>query len=315
MFDLDSLFLESSLDDNDASLRVTSEGFTWCDCPVDESKVIDSDPFEFITEAMYQSVVNSNNISLAILADNYTYLRENGIELVNEAEAAAEQKEKKKSMIRKFFEKIKEKILKFFNTVLEKLKNLQSKFLGLFKKTKDKIAAGVLKPAAKVKVTVPDYDLQEVESWANNIFGNVKKAGYHQPDLLKYEPFPKKGQVESSLDKEMKIIANYGKSIKSINGVKDYTIKALDEAQKDELKHIDDAFNNKYMDKKAQEAGHTNTDNFYSKKTGIITNVAKTAVDLIMQRQSAAAKAIKSLNGSSDKVSESASYLDRLQLV
>lgn len=315
MFELDDLFLESADDDydQDATLRTTEEGFVWCECEIDESNVIDGDPFEFITEAMYQNTVNANNISLAILADNYKYLRENGVELMTEASAKAKQSKGKIEAVKKFFRTAKEKVIAFFNSVLDKMKRLQAKFLMLFKKAQARAKSNydqVLKD-----INVPQYVPKDVIVWASKQFNSLTTKGTS-------ENFPGVGRERKvTFNTELQIIKGYGGYIKDINGLKKKFTDFMDKAEK--------KFTDTYEDPTEEElrtapltsvtAAQGSADH-YSKIVNAGTLVAKNATNWIMSRVNISAKIINKAvfakkEDKKGSVGESATYLDRVEMM
>ena len=316
MFELDDLFLESADDcDQDTTLRTTEEGFVWCECEIDESSVIDGDPFEFITEAMYQNTVNANNISLAILADNYKYLRENGVELMTEASAKAKQSKGKIEAIKKFFKTAKDKVIAFFTSILDKMKRLQAKFLMLFKKAQARAKSNY---AQVIKdITVPEYVPDDVVKWAKAQFKSLK-------DTATSENFSGKGKERKvNFNTELQIIKNYGSYIKKVNELKKAFTDCADKMEKKVLSKLgdgpsDETYRTNPMgqdamsDKTAIKDGHTRAIN-------AATLVAKEATNLILSRVNVSAKIINkaffSKKEDKDSVGESATYLDRLEMM
>lgn len=324
MFDLDSLFLENTLDDNfyydnDVTLTTTEEGFVWCDCSVDESNVIDGDPFEFITEAMYQNVINSNNINMAILADNFSYLKENGYELVHEEGKFKDQIMKKKDAIVAFFKKVKQKIIQFFETIVEKMQKLQAKFLMLFKKARETAGKNITKVTG---VKIPAYIPEEVVEWAKEQYNNLVES-YSSKD------FPRKDDIIISavdnLNKELAVLKNYGKHVSNVKKLKKEALKALSKQEKEIQVDLDKQARLSPTDTMTKKEMHSD----YAKISNAILSVSKEAVSLIMARVNAAAKVInkavfykepsaddkKKKDEKKQATEESASYLDRLQMI
>ena len=317
MFELDDLFLESADDyDQDTTLRTTEEGFVWCECEIDESSVIDGDPFEFITEAMYQNTVNANNISLAILADNYKYLRENGVELMTEASAKAKQNKGKLAAIKKFFETAKNKVIAFFESILDKMKRLQAKFLMLFKKAQARAKSNYAQVVKDIKV--PDYQPDDIVKWAKTQFKNLKDSGTS-------ENFSGKGKERKlTFNTELQIIKNYGKYIKDVNSLKKEFIATLDKLEKKAFSKLGDGPSDETYrtDPMGDEAlgDKVEIKNVYSRMVNAATLVSKEAVNLILSRVNVSAKIINKAffskkEDKKDSVGESATYLDRLEMM
>ena len=299
MLNLDSLFLESSFDD-DVSLRTTEEGFVWCDCAVDESEVIDTDPFEFITEAMYESISNVSNITFSILAESYNYLKENGYEMVEED--AKEFLNKKKDAIIAFFKKLKEKITTFFENVLYKMQGLQSKFLLLFKKAKEKGKIGFDKLKVENK-KVPDYTPEDVFKWADSEMKMV--VAFSSTD----DDFPIPEETITTWEDELNVLKNYGKYIKDIKKAKRTALNAIHKielstqkrflfAGKDEIEFTKDLtnrtseligddtrVNNRFdMMKEVRKSSHSSAVR--------VLDISRQSVSLVMKRISYASKIV-----------------------
>lgn len=317
MFELDDLFLESADDDydQDATLRTTEEGFVWCECEIDESNVIDGDPFEFITEAMYQNTVNANNISLAILADNYKYLRENGVELMTEASAKAKQNQGKLAAIKKFFETAKNKVIAFFESILDKMKRLQAKFLMLFKKAQARAKSNYAQVVKDIKV--PDYQPDDIVKWAKTQFKNLKNSATT-------ENFSGKGRERKlTFNTELQIIKNYGKYIKDVNSLKKEFIDTLNKIEKKAFSKLGDGPSDEiyrtdpFGEGRDDKASIKDT---YSRFVNAATLLSKEAVNLILSRVNVSAKIINKAffskkEDKKDSVGESATYLDRLEMM
>lgn len=316
MFELDDLFLESADydDDQETTLRTTEEGFVWCECEIDESNVIDGDPFEFITEAMYQNTVNANNINLAILADNYKYLRENGVELMTEASAKAKQNQGKLAAIKKFFETAKNKVIEFFHSVLDKMKRLQAKFLMLFKKAQAKAKSNY---AQTIKdIDVPQYVPDDVVKWAKAQFKSLETNNTS-------ENFPLIGrQRKVTFTTELQIIKNYGTYIKKVNELKKNFVDFMNKEEKKVLSKTEKPSEETYRTNPLGDdaiSDKKNTKDAYARVVNAGTLVAKNAVNHIMSRVNVSAKiinkAVFAKKEDKDSVGESATYLDRLEMI
>ena len=203
--------------------KVTDEGFMYYECEIDESNIIDGDPFEFITEAMYQNVINANNIAIAVLADEYKYLKENGTELHSVSEAAEEQDAKKKNAIAKWFASVGDKLSKFLDTILSKMMTLQAKFLLLFKKARTAIEAGF----NKKDLEAPKYAVVEVEMWAEKAIEEAKKTGKSAEFSLRNGTITKETKGPADFGKEVMVIQRYGEHIKRVKKLKKDAMKAL----------------------------------------------------------------------------------------
>lgn len=248
--------------------KVTDEGFMYYECEIDESNIIDGDPFEFITEAMYQNVINANNIAIAVLADEYKYLKENGTELHSVSEAAEEQDAKKKNAIAKWFASVGDKLSKFLDTILSKMMTLQAKFLLLFKKARTAIEAGF----NKKDLEAPKYAVVEVEMWAEKAIEEAKKTGKSAEFSLRNGTITKETKGPADFGKEVMVIQRYGEHIKKVKKLKKDAMKALKDAQKN-------------CEKNALGVS-------YAKCGNAVVAVTKEAISVMMYRITAAAKNI-----------------------
>lgn len=253
----------SGVKGNAGGRDIETEGFMWYDCDIDEASVIDGDPFEFLTEAMYQNIINANNISIAVLADRYKYLRENGEEMIDEA--AEEQNEKKKGAIKKWFDKAANAISKFIQTVLDKMLRLQAKFLTLFKQARGSSEKGYKGRG----FTAPNYDPLKVKEWANAEFNNAEKEG-------KYNPLSAKSlkEVPADFKTDLEVIKSYGGNMRIVKDLGKAATGRLKRAAKDA-----ESENN---------AGGVS----YAKCGNAVTDLTKEAVSLILKRTNIAAKNI-----------------------
>ncbi len=256
----------SGVKGNAGGKDIETEGFIWYECDIDEANVIDGDPFEFLTEAMYQNVINANNISIAVLADKYKYLRENGEEMVGEAAEA--QNEKKKGAIGKWFKRVAAAWHKFISTILEKMTRMQAKFLMLFKKAK----AIARENMPKRELEAPIWTTNQISAWLKDTGMPEAKKG----NVLKYPDENKTRKDGALFAIELAVLQGYGRSMKTVKDVDREAQKAFKEAKK-----------------KAE--GENNEDGVsYAKIGNAITEVGKYAVSLIMKRVNIAAKNITS---------------------
>lgn len=309
------LFIESSIEDDavveGVTLTTDEDGFVSAECEIDEANILDCDPFEFITEAMYQNVINANNISMAVLADNYKYLKENGVELVAEAEAAEKQKGKKREAIGKFFHNIREKIQKFFDTVLAKMVELQAKFKVLTKKAQEKVKSGMGKLSGDV--TVSNYVPADVVSWANMNMSIAADPASAKP----VKGFGEIKQIAPEFDKELDTIKKYGSYIRDVKTFRNECLKRINDIEKDELKDKNVLADLSKGEKK--EAIKTS----YASRSNQVVSIAKEGVSLIMRRVNEAAKVINAAckAGKEAKkeekkaVNASASFIESVEMI
>lgn len=305
------LFIESSIEEDavieGVTLTTDEDGFVSAECEIDEANILDCDPFEFITEAMYQNVINANNISMAVLADNYKYLKENGVELVNEAEESEKQKGKKKEAIAKFFRNIREKIQKFFDTVLAKMVELQAKFKVLTKKAQEKVESGMSKLSSDI--TVSDYVPADVVSWANMNMSIAADPASANP----VKEFGEIKQVSPEFNKELDTIKKYGSYIGDVKKFRNECLKRINEIEKNELKDKNVLTDLSKGEKK--EAIKTS----YASRSNQVISIAKEGVSLIMRRVNEAAKAInaacKAGKEGKKAVNASASFIESVEMI
>lgn len=81
------------------------------------------DPFEFLTGAYYESELNMMNINQAIMVCEYTYLKENGAEMVYEANVITSMFSKIGSKIKQTWQKICEFFKSIFNWLESTVRN------------------------------------------------------------------------------------------------------------------------------------------------------------------------------------------------
>lgn len=304
----------SGVKGNGAGKDIENESFIWYECDIDEANVIDGDPFDFITEAMYQNVINANNISLALLADDYKYLKENGVAMIEDKQAKTQNNEKKKISIQKFFKAARDKIMKFFTTVLQKMQELQARFLTLFKKGRE----AAKKNMGKLNTQVPGYSCKEVSAWAIDLMERIRD---NDSSATGTAEFPKKDEKQpASFDAEMTVLRTYGEDIRYVKSLSNQTKKYLDSQERYFMNNINKS-NKSDADKEATRKDIADWGE-YSKRVNAVIGVSKTAVSLIMARVNGAAKAIsgaiKYKEPKEEKktaTGESASFLDALEII
>lgn len=97
---------------------------------------IDGDPFEFLTNTYYESILVDSQINQAIIACEYAYLKDTGNELVTEAGG-----EGFLAMVKKIFKAIRDFIASIFKKICEFFKSLFSKTKESAKKDEKEMAA------------------------------------------------------------------------------------------------------------------------------------------------------------------------------
>lgn len=114
------------------------------DMTLENAADIDDDPMDYMMQVAYENEINMKNIDMAIIAEEYCYLRENGQELVYEATSISTIIEKFKQAVKNLWSRIQS----FFKKVLKDLKekiNLDKRFLDKYGKRALKGGTGVVK--------------------------------------------------------------------------------------------------------------------------------------------------------------------------
>lgn len=267
MFDMfDDLFLESSFDDSGVTLTELESGFVWADCQVEST--MQRDPFEFMTEAMYATVINANRLNYAILQEKYDYLVENGVEMVSEAVSV--------EGIKEFFKKAVQKIKDFFEAAVAKMVELQAKFRMLFEKGKKRAELGM----PKVTLKVPAYTPGEVAKHAQQKFNQILQIANGEFEDLDLVDGLDGTEKSPNFKEELEILKEYGKSIKDVKKAKNDALKALRDVEKRTIKECNDKY----------ERTHQRTD--YAQAVNCTNKISRDLVKLIMKRVNASAKVI-----------------------
>lgn len=263
MFEMfDDLFLESSFDDSGVTLTELESGFVWADCQVEST--MKRDPFDFMTEAMYATVINANRLNYAILQEKYNYLVENGVEMVSEAVSV--------EGIKEFFKKAVQKIKEFFDAAVAKMVELQVKFKMLFEKGKKRAELDM----PKINLTVPGYTPDDIVKFAQRNFGDISNGSFD----FSFDHFENKAEKAPVFTEELNILKEYGKSIKDVKKAKNGALKALRDVEKKAIKECNDKY----------ERTHERTS--YAEAVNSINKTSRDLVKLIMKRVNASAKVI-----------------------
>lgn len=300
------LFEDVFTESTGVTLTTDENGFVTAECAIDESNVLDTDPFEFITEAMYQNVINANNINMAILAENYQYLRENGIEL-RSVQEAAEQKEKKKGAIRKFFETIIAKIKKFFTSVIEKMKGIGKKVKQKYNNEQyNNLDWKEIDRGQANKYEASSYTPSNVVSWAKEQFDNVKNNNA----TSEFKPSKEKKKVQY-ISVEWSLVKRYEENIAEVKKLENDVIKFLKDLEKETLADLEK--NN------VAKAAQDRVSESFAKRTNAAVAISKQAVQHIQNRANEAIKIVNSAvaakNGKKESTDEAASYLESLVMI
>ena len=131
------------------------------------------DPMEFMTQVACEQELNMQRLDMAILAEEYVYLRENGVEMVEESAV-----DTALGLVKKCQEgimRVWEKIQSFFKMVQTKLREADKRDELFIKAYKEKAIAG-----GTVKVTVNNVisssDLNTINTNAKNFYKKTIKA-------------------------------------------------------------------------------------------------------------------------------------------
>lgn len=131
------------------------------------------DPMEFMTQVACEQELNMQRLDMAILAEEYVYLRENGVEMVEESAV-----DTALGLVKKCQEgimRVWEKIQSFFKMVQTKLREADKRDELFIKAYKEKaIAGGTVK--VKVNAVVNSSNLQTINTNAKGFYTNTIKA-------------------------------------------------------------------------------------------------------------------------------------------
>lgn len=200
------------------------------------------EPFEFITQAIYESELNMERIEKAMMLEEYHYLLENGQEMSLVSEGAID-------TIKEFFRKIKDAILSFFRKIKDFFKSLFSKTKTETKKTTAVLAKidKIGKPAVMKKVDnlYKSKDLPDVIRTSGYKYKMTFKQMYDAVDqwltngdsmlsgLLKYQD--RYDQVDTSIDPKKHFIS---KLIPGSNGDQSVMMVEIDKKFREPTNHL-----------------------------------------------------------------------------
>lgn len=183
-----SSVMESMTDD---TLEPEIAGMT-----LEEAADIDEDPMDFMLRVAYENEMNMMNLDAAIVAEEYLYLRENGEEMVTEANKLGSIVEKAKQMIQGLWAKIQA----FFKSVTRKIEDKIALDERFCKKYEDKVKGKY----ALVKGTAGLMNFEEMTREAKRMMGEIKdlaEAEVNNASKTKDASFSDKDDFKSRLAK------------------------------------------------------------------------------------------------------------------
>lgn len=177
------------------------------------------DPMDYILTAVFENEMNMANLDAAIMCEEYSYLKENGTEMVYEAVSISSIIEKAKKAVMSLWKKIQSFLKKAQDKLTSKLDN------AFLKKYEDK--------AKGKKGTINGYDdLFKLSAWQNDAkkgFADLEKAAN-----IVYQAATADNPVFPNVDEFMKSYSsnkeNAKEFFKSIKDSKQMTTFSADEA-------------------------------------------------------------------------------------
>lgn len=133
---------------------------------LEEAADIDEDPMDFMLRVAYENEMNMMNLDAAIVAEEYLYLRENGEEMVTEANKLGSIVEKAKQMIQGLWAKIQA----FFKSVTRKIEDKIALDERFCKKYEDKVKGKY----ALVKGTAKLMNFEAMSTKAKEIMDEIR---------------------------------------------------------------------------------------------------------------------------------------------
>lgn len=159
------------------------------------------DPMEFMTQVACEQELNMQRLDMAILGEEYMYLRENGTEMVNEAVTI-------QGVIDKFKKGIDwlwGKITSFFKEVQKKFDEalkLDQRFLDKYKKKASEYTGEPIHYKARWNVGALTFE--ELKEKATKLYGNLEKAA--SQTFANIEKIGKDSTFDAEMDKAMRIV-------------------------------------------------------------------------------------------------------------
>ena len=130
---------------------------------------INEDPMEFMLKVAYENEMNMMKLDQAIIAEEYIYLRENGVEMVDEAGKIGSVVTKFKEMVKSLWNRIQSFFKSVFNKFADIIK-LDEKFVKKYEEAAKGKKCGKIKV---VKAYFTNFD-NNVEAF-KNLMGNISK--------------------------------------------------------------------------------------------------------------------------------------------
>lgn len=203
------------------------------------------DPMDFILQVAYENEMNMKNLDMAIMAEEYMFLRESGQEMVYEGSAIT-------SIIDKFKAGVKwlwENIQKFFKSVMKKIDDalkLDQRFLDKYKKK----AAGKTAMIAGNKALM---DTDSVKTQAELLMNKIADKSREVFDELEKNDNAISYDTIDDIMKDLGIGENYfSNAIKGVAPKKEQQKFSADEAitQFEKSKKVKDGIKKIYSDNK-----------------------------------------------------------------
>lgn len=199
---------------------------------------IDDDPMDYMMQVAYENEINMKNIDMAIIAEEYCYLRENGQELVYEATSISTIIEKFKNAVKRLWERIQSFFKRVINELKEKI-NLDGRFLDKYKEKALKGGTG------KVKGDESYFGVKTVGTEAEKILNKLSEQSNSIYDrLLKDEKLDLKTEWKRILSEVLDNTGIEGVNEKDIAKkiLKSYTVDSKTEAKSFKAQDAIEAF-------------------------------------------------------------------------
>ena len=203
------------------------------------------DPMDFILQVAYENEMNMKNLDMAIMAEEYMFLRESGQEMVYEGSAIT-------SIIDKFKAGVKwlwENIQKFFKSVMKKIDDalkLDQRFLDKYKKK----AAGKTAMIAGNKALM---DIDSAKTQAESLMNKIADKSREVFDELEKNDNAISYDTIDDIMKDLGIGENYfSNAIKGVAPKKEQQKFSADDAitQFEKSKKVKDGIKKIYSDNK-----------------------------------------------------------------
>ena len=297
------------------------------------------DPMDFILQVAYENEMNMKNLDMAIMAEEYMFLRENGQEMIHEESTLQGIVAKFKAGVLWLWGQIQ----KFFKTVLSKIETLVKGDKAFLKKYESK-AAG---KTAKIKAfggimdinkitTEAKKVLNKIGSQSGTIYTQCKNENYAnakdmdvalafidlKPDqgksvndviLTKICPNydSEKSEIDIKADDAITVVKDYADTKKSVKQVYNENKTAIDRHLKLAKALEKDAKDHKVMSTDKSKSIHTVV-KVLNKYGSVLTLVNKTYI-AILNKARAQSRAVIIAAASQSAENESASIIDSVE--